>query len=47
VYTGKYSKEKMEGLTNLVNAWIKAMTEGDVNKAQEALLKALEPQERE
>jgi hypothetical protein len=46
VHAGKYSKEKREGLTNLINAWIKASTEDDVKKTQEALLKALEPAER-
>jgi hypothetical protein len=30
----------------LVNAWIRALTEDDVKKTREALLKALEPIER-
>jgi hypothetical protein len=34
-------------LSNLVNAWIKAMTKDDANKAREALLKAIESRERE
>jgi hypothetical protein len=33
VHTGKYLKEKREGLTNLINAWIKAQTEDDADKA--------------
>jgi len=46
VHAGKYLKERREGLTNLVHAWIKALIEDDVGKAREALLKALEPVER-
>ena len=46
VHAGKYSKEKREGLTDLVNAWIRASTEDNVQKTREALLKALEPAER-
>jgi hypothetical protein len=47
VHAGKYSKERREGLTILVNAWIKAPTEDNANEARDALLKALEPRERE
>ena len=46
VHAGKYSKERREGLTDLVNAWIRALTEDNVKKTQEVLLKALEPAER-
>ena len=42
----KYSKERREGLTDFVNAWIRASTEDDVEKTQGALLKALKPAER-
>ena len=32
VHAGKYSKERREGLTDLVNAWIRASTEDSVEK---------------
>jgi hypothetical protein len=32
VHTRKYSKERREGLTNLVNAWIRALIEDGVKK---------------
>ena len=47
VHASKYSKEKREGLIDLVNTWIKAMIEDNANKAREVLLKALESQEHE
>ena len=46
VHAGRYSKERREELINLVNAWIKALTEDDVKKTRETLLIALEPIER-
>ena len=46
VYAGKYSKERREELTNLVNVWIKAPTVDDAFKAREALLKELQPPEQ-
>ena len=33
IHSSKYSKEKREGLTNLVNTWIIALTKEDVDKA--------------
>ena len=46
MHSRKYSKERREGLIDLVNAWIRAPAEDDVKKTQEALLIALEPIER-
>ena len=46
-HAGKYLKGRREELTSSVNAWIMALTKGDAVKARDALLKALEPQERE
>jgi hypothetical protein len=47
VHAGKYSKERREELTDLVNAWIKAPSVNDVFKAREALLKELQPPEQQ
>ena len=43
---GKYSKERREELTDLVNAWIKVPTVNNAFKAREAILKELQPLEQ-
>jgi hypothetical protein len=46
VYSRRYSKERREDLTDLVNAWIKAPTVNNAFEAREALLKELQLSEQ-